>query len=710
MIASTESAAADAPTFTRDIAPIVFRHCVSCHHPGQNAPFSLLTYEDVRPRARQIALVTKSRYMPPWKPEPGFADEFLGKRGLTEDQIATIEQWSDGGAPEGDRADLPPRPDWSDGWRLGTPDLVIRMPEPYEVPAGGPDVFRIFVVPVPTEVARYVKGIEFLPGTRAVHHANIRLDETRTSRDLDARDPSPGYDGLLALTAHYPEGYFFGWTPGQLPPISEDLAWRLNPGTDLVLQLHMRPTGTLERVQPAIGLYFAAQPPRLTPAMLRLGKQSIEIPPGQKDYVVTDSYVLPVDVDVHAVQPHAHYRAREVTGLATLPDGTTKGLLHIRDWDFDWQDTYRYVTPFRLPQGTTLSMRYVYDNSASNRRNPQLPPQPVHWGQRSSDEMGDLWIQVVPRTRSDAEVLVREFRQKVFREDIVGYETVLRRTPDDVGLHDDLALLYLEVGRIDDAISQFSESTRLVPGKAAAHFNLGTALIASGRMNEATVRFRKALELDPNYTPALNNLGSLLAASGQLEEAAACYRRVLDIAPRSAQALNNLGSVLMRLDRAEEALTYLRRALEINPNYPDAEYNVAHALVLQRHPDDALAHYRKALTLQPDWPPVLTELAWLLAAHVEAGVRDPAEAVSLAARAVVLTHRQDPRSLDVLGAAYAAAGRFDQAVTTAQTAVDLLGARGSLSAATEVSERVELYRRHQAFVDARGSGPVNVGR
>ncbi len=688
----------------------MFRHCVSCHHPGQNAPFSLLTYEDVRPRARQIALVTKSRYMPPWKPEPGFADEFLGKRGLTEEQIATIEQWSDGGAPEGDRADLPPRPDWSDGWRLGTPDLVIRMPEPYEVPAGGPDVFRIFVVPVPTEVARYVKGIEFLPGTRAVHHANIRLDETRTSRDLDARDPAPGYDGLLALTAHYPEGYFFGWTPGQLPPVSEDLAWRLNPGTDLVLQLHMRPTGKIERVQPAIGLYFAGQPPRVTPAMLRLGKQNIEIPPDRKDYVVTDSYVLPVDVDVHAVQPHAHYRAREVTGLATLPDGTTKGLLHIREWDFDWQDTYRYVTPFRLPKGTTLSMRYVYDNSASNRRNPQLPPQPVHWGQRSSDEMGDLWIQVVPRTRSDLDLLVREFRQKVFREDIVGYETVLRRTPDDVGLHDDLALLYLEVGRIDDAISQFSESTRLVPGKAAAHFNLGTALITAGRMNEAMVRFRKALELDPDYTPALNNLGSLLAASGQLEEAAACYRRVLEIAPRSAQALNNLGSVLVRLDRVAEALTYLRRALEINPNYPDAEYNVAHALVLQRHPDDALAHYRKALTLQPDWPPVLNELAWLLAAHVDAGVRDPVQAVPLAERAVVLTNRQDPRSLDVLAVAYAAAGRFDQAVTIAQTAVDLLRARSSPSAAAEVSERIELYERRQAFVDTQGSGPVQVGR
>src|SRR5262249_14749463 len=309
---------------------------------------------------------------------------------------------------------------------------------------------------------------------------------------------------------------------------------------------------------------------------------------------------------------------REVTGLATLPDGTTKGLLRIGDWDFDWQDTYRYVTPFRLPKGTTLSMRYVYDNSASNRRNPQLPPQPVHWGQRSSDEMGDLWIQVVPRTRSDLDLLVREFRQKVFREDIVGYETVLRRTPDDVSLHDDLALLYLEVGRVDDAISQFSDSTRLVPGKAAAHFNLGTALIAAGRMSEATARFRKALEIDPNYTPALNNMGSLLAASGQLEEAAACYRRVLEIAPSSAQALNNLGSVLVRLDRVGEALTYLRRALEINSNYPDAEYNMARALALQQHPSDALAHYRKALTLQPDWPPVLTELGWLMAAHPDA--------------------------------------------------------------------------------------------
>jgi tetratricopeptide (TPR) repeat protein len=584
------------------------------------------------------------------------------------------------------------------------------MPEPFDVPAAGPDVFRIFVIRIPTEAVRYVKAIEFMPGTRAVHHANMRLDETPASRHLDEQDPRPGYDGLLARTANFPDGYFFGWTPGQLPPASEDLAWRLNPGTDMVLQLHLRPTGKAERVQATIGLYLASGPPTLTPAMLRLGKQNIDIPAGQSSYEVTDSYVLPVDVDVHGVQPHAHYRAKEVEGFATLPDGTRKELLYIRDWDFDWQDTYRYATPFSLPKGTTLSMRYTYDNSAANRRNPQLPPQRVHWGQNSSDEMGDFWIQVVPRTRADLDLLVREFRQKVFHEDILGYETMLRRMPDDVGLHDDLALLYLEVGRVDDAIVQFSESARLVPDKAAAHFNLGTALTVAGRTDQAIVRFRIALQLEPDYTPALNNLGSLLAATGQLEEASTYYQRVLKIAPRNAQALNNLGSVLVRLDRIDEALTFLRRALEINPNYPDAEYNTAHALALQRHHGEALPHYRKALALQLDWPPVLTEFAWLLAAHPDAGVRDPAQAIAFAERAVALTKKQDPASLDALAAAYAASGRFDQAVTTAQTAVELLNARGAHTAAAEISGRVVLYRQRQAFVDAHGSGPVRVGR
>jgi tetratricopeptide (TPR) repeat protein len=643
--------------------------------------------------------------MPPWKPEPGYSDPFTGARGLSDEEIAIVQRWATGEAVEGDPGELPARPDWSDGWRLGPPDLVVRMPEPYDVPAGGRDIFRIFVFRIPTNVVTYVQAIEFVPGTRAVHHANMRLDETPTSRQLDARDPAPGYDGLLAATAHFPDGHFFGWTPGQLPPASADLAWRLNPGTDMVLQLHLRPTGRPERVQPMIGLHFAAGPPRLTPAMLRLGKQNIDIAPGQSDYEITDSYVLPVDVDVHGVQPHAHYRAKEVRGYATLPDGTTKGLIYIRDWDFDWQDTYRYVTPFALPKGTTLTMRYTYDNSDRNRRNPQLPPQRVHWGQNSSDEMGDLWIQVVPRSPSDLALLLGEFRQKVFREDILGYETVLQRTPDDGSLHDDVAVLYMAVGRIDEAIAHFSESMRLTPTRAATHFNLGTALVAAGRSEEGIAQYRHALALQPDYAYAHNNLASVLLARRELEEAAAHLTRAIEIDPGYAEAHNNLGKLLAFEGRAAEAVDHLSRAISIREAYPEAHYNLAQVLAGHDRAPEAIMHYRAALALSPEWPPALIELAWMLATHPDGRVRDSREAIRLAQRAAALTKQRDPVALDVLAAAYASDGRFDAAVASARAAEALIGGR---AASTEIRQRLALYEQRRPYVDTQGVGPLRV--
>jgi len=613
--------AAGTPTFTRDIAPILLRNCVTCHHGGTNGAFSLLSYSDVRPRARAIAAATQTKYMPPWKPEAGFGDEFIGRRGLTDSEIAAIQEWVTIGAPLGDGAAQSAAASATDGWRLGVPALIVRMPLPFDVPAAGADIFRTFVIPIPNGSLQYVKAMEFMPGTRAVHHANIRFDETSASRTLDEKDPAPGYDGLTAASAHYPEGYFFGWTPGQVPPASEDLAWRLKPGTDMVLQLHLKPTGQSEQVQAAVGLYFAKGPPRLTPAMLRLGKQNIDIPAGQSDYTVTDSYVLPVDVDVHAVQPHAHYRAKEVKAFATLPDGSTKWLIYIRSWDFDWQDTYRYVKPFALPKGTILKMQYTYDNSEANRRNPQRPPERVRWGQNSLDEMGDLWIQVVPRSRTDLNRLTDEFRQKVFREDILGYEMDLQRTPDDVSLHDDVGLLYLAVGRADEAVAHFSESLRLTPGSAAPHFNLGTALAAAGRATEAITEFHRALDINPGYLAARNNLGSVLVATGQLDEAALQYRRALEINPANVDVLNNLGNAMTRLMRLEEAVDYLRRALAIDRDYPDAHYNLAHALAAQGHTAEAAAHYRTALALRPDWPEVRAEFAALIVSHPEIAPR-----------------------------------------------------------------------------------------
>src|SRR5262249_46977656 len=200
-----------------------------------------------------------------------------------------------------------------------------------------------------------------------------------------------------------------------------------------------------ERVRRAVAFYFGAHPPTRTRAMLRLGGQTIDIPAGQPRYVVTDSYVLPVDVEVQALQPHAHYRAREVRGDATLPDGSSKRLLLIKDWDFRWQHVYRFVTPLALPKGTRLSMEYVYDNSPSNPRNPERPPKRARWGQRSADEMGDLWIQVLTRSQNDLVTLDTQFRRKVVAEDVNGYEAEIERHPDDVGLRDTAAMLYLEL-------------------------------------------------------------------------------------------------------------------------------------------------------------------------------------------------------------------------------------------------------------------------
>jgi mono/diheme cytochrome c family protein len=402
-LAVASPAFAQQVTFTRDIAPIVFSACASCHRAGGPGPFSLTTYQQVRQRATQIARVTGSRFMPPWKVEPGVG-HFVGQRNLTPEELALIDRWAREGAPEGDRAALPPLPKWPDGWLLGSPDLIVSPEETYVLQAQPTDEFRIFAIRLPVTKRTYVRGIEFHPGNaRVVHHANIRIDRSDATRRQDENDPLPGYDGLMPRSAEYPDGHFLGWTPGQVAPlVSSNLAWTLEPGSDLVVQLHLQPSGAVEQVRPEIGLFFSDRPPTRTPTILRLGSQGIDIPPGEPRYVIRDAYTLPVDVDLLAVQPHAHYGAREIRGTATLPDGTTRPVMHIKEWDFRWQHVYRGVEPIPLPKGTRLSMEYTYDNSSENLRNPQLPPARVYWGQRSKDEMGDLWFKCSRRTRAIA--------------------------------------------------------------------------------------------------------------------------------------------------------------------------------------------------------------------------------------------------------------------------------------------------------------------
>ena len=587
MAQRSASALDHAVTFTKDVAPILYSQCATCHHPGGPAPFSLITYADARRHATQIAAVTSRRVMPPWKPEPEAA-HFSGERRLTDDQIRAIGQWVRDGTPEGSATDLPPPPQWTGAWQLGTPDLVVELPE-YMVPPGGADVFRNFVVPISGAASRYVRGLEFQPGNRAVHHANIRVDPTPSSRQLDAADPEPGYSGAVLRTADYPDGHFLGWSPGQITPLAPPgLAWRLEAGSDLVVQLHLQPTGKVERIHPSIALYFTADAPIRVPTMVRLGRQNLVIPAGAAAHRIVDTYVLPVDVEVHAIQPHAHYRARSVRVSATRPDGVRLPLLRIERWDFNWQDQYRYAAPFWLPAGTALEMEYVFDNSAANPRNPEHPPRRVQWGWRSIDEMADVWIQVMTRSDQDRRVLEPDIRRKMAIEDTIGCETLISREPEYAALRDDAAALYMELGQPAQALRHFREVERLQPRSARARYNAAVALDALGRSADASRAYEEAIRLDPDYAVAHNNLGSLLFAAQRLDQARDHFERAVAASPGNAEAQNNLGAVLLALGRGPAARAFLERAIALRSIYPEARFNLARLDALEDRQDDAL--------------------------------------------------------------------------------------------------------------------------
>jgi tetratricopeptide (TPR) repeat protein len=677
-------------TFNHHVAPIIFEHCSPCHRAGEAAPFSLVTYAEVRSRATQIARATADRYMPPWKPEPGYGD-FARTRRLTMAQIETIQRWVAQGAPEGEASDRPPPPVGSGGWRLGTPDLVVTMTEPYVLPAEGADVFRTFVIPVPATRPRFVRGLEFRPGaTRAVHHANVKIDVSRASRRLDDEEAGPGFDGGSSREAQFPDGHFLGWTPGQMPRLLKDTAWQLPAGSDLIVEAHMTPTGKPEPVQLQAGLYFTEDPPTRVPTMIRLGSQSIDIPPGAEDYETTDRYRLPVSVDVVAVQPHAHHLARRVEGYARLPDGTTKWLIRIPDWDFKWQDVYEYAEPLTLPAGTVLEMRVTYDNSAGNARNPNRPPRRVTFGQTVSSEMGDLWLQVVTRSPGERAVLDRDYAPKMLREDIAGVEKALEATPSDARLHADLGLCYLEAGRVADAIAELREAVRLDARSAAAHYDLGTLLLREQQHDEARQHFEAALRLKPGFAEAHNNLGIVYFTEARYEDAIRSFRDAMATQPDNVEARYNLARALTATHRLDEALVLYQEALRLRPADAEIHASTASALATLGRVDESVAHYRRALAVNPDLGAALVDLAWILATsdRVE---RAPAEAVRLAERAAQLAAEPNATILDTLAAAYFSAGQVARAAETARAAVEAAVDAGNKELADRISGRLRFY-------------------
>lgn len=550
--ASTGSAQREPVTFTREVAPILFKACASCHRPDAPGPFSLLTYEHAKSHADAIVAATRERRMPPWKPEPGYG-EFFDERTLTGDEIRTLARWLEDGLREGDPAQLPSPPSWKGQWQLGTPDLVIETTQ-YTLGASSEDVYRNFVLPIEISKTQYIRAWEFLPGSTAVHHATVHFDPTRSSRRMDDQDPEPGYEGLVPHSAMSPDGYFLGWLPGLTSNIAPDgMAWPLSPGADAVMMLHLKPGSRTETIRPKLALYFADAPPRLQPTLIRMTRQHMDIAPGERRYLVTDSFAVDVDVDVYTIQPHAHLLAREVKSYATLPDGTRRWLIYIRNWDFNWQGVFRYRRPQFLPAGTTITFEFTYDNSAANPRNLHHPPRRVTYGQHTHDEMAELWLQVVARNAGDRERLSRAARNHIVREDIIGAEKRLETDPDNATLHDDVALLHAEAGHLNGTVEHFAHTARLRPGSPAAHYNLGNALFRQGRRPDAIAALRRALELQPDYALAHDGLGVALYAEGRVNEAIEHYKRAVQLDPHNLEARSHLAVALRAIGRVREA-------------------------------------------------------------------------------------------------------------------------------------------------------------
>ncbi|HMD38595.1 MAG TPA: tetratricopeptide repeat protein [Candidatus Acidoferrum sp.] len=559
-------------TFNRDVAPIVFHNCALCHHPGEAGPFPLLTYADVKSHARQIAFVTDKRIMPPWLPDPGelkFTDELR----LSDEQIATLQAWVDQGMLEGSAADLPAKPTFSAGWQLGKPDVIVRAEKPYVLPASGSDSYWNFVFRNPVNRSHWLKAIEIRPGDkRLVHHANILVDREESGRRLE-KEPGAGFGGMeliIESEAFDPDSHFLFWKPGSPPYVEPDgMALRLEKNTDLVLNTHFQPSGKPEPIQPTLGLYFTDKPATLHPILIQLDNDRLlDIPPGEKNFLVSDDFTLPVDATILAIYPHAHYLGKDLLALATFPDGTKKTLIHISHWDLNWQAVYRYEDPPLLPKGTTISMRFTYDNSADNVRNPNQPPKRVVAGNRASDEMAHLWLQVLPSESADSSVDPRREIQEALALHHI------QNNPDDFEAHYNLAALLQMRGNLSGALLQFSEAVRIRPEDPIANNALGAVLLASGQVEGAIPHLKTALASRPDYFDAHYNLGNALASKGDFGGALTHFRAAVRLNPQDANAEANLGSALAETGNLKEARLHFERALQIDPKNELARENL----------------------------------------------------------------------------------------------------------------------------------------
>jgi hypothetical protein len=433
VVAVASTADAGAPTYHREVAAILQKNCQDCHRTGQVAPFSLLNFEQARKRASDLARVTSDRTMPPWPASTTYGGPFHDQRVLPDADIATLKAWVEAGCPEGDPKDAPAPRTFDSDWPLGPPDLILTPSEPYPLEAEGDDEFRVFILKTDLPSDRWIRAVDFKPGNRkVVHHILAAVDPSGKARELDAKDPKPGYSSVGGFGDEVRiRGFLPIWTPGSRARFAPDGAGYLLPaGADVLIQMHYHKSGKPETDATSVGLYLSDKPtlkevrtgfvfPEITPvdrvklaikAKLKEQREPgkrlsldetledvLVIKPGDANYTIKASTregagmgrPLRADILVTSVMPHMHWLGKDFKFTAVLPDEarTRVPLIAIDHWNFNWQGTYGFKEPIKLPRGTIFEVEAHFDNSDANPANPNHPPKRVHWGEQTNDEM-----------------------------------------------------------------------------------------------------------------------------------------------------------------------------------------------------------------------------------------------------------------------------------------------------------------------------------
>jgi Copper type II ascorbate-dependent monooxygenase, N-terminal domain/Copper type II ascorbate-dependent monooxygenase, C-terminal domain len=326
---------------------------------------------------------------------------------------------------------VPTPPEFSDEWKLGTPDLVLEMPADFEVPAEGKDIYRCFVIPTSLGEDRYISAIEYRPGNRrVVHHMLGYVDTTGEGRKRDEADEGPGYM-CFSGPGIKPHGDLGGWAPGNEPSVlPEGMGRPLPKGSDVVVQVHYHPSGKPEVDRSRIGIHFSKAPVKQTMCWSFVANRDLKIPADDPNVEVETSWTIPVDVEMLSVLPHMHQIGRNMRIWATLPDGREIGLVRVDDWDFNWQNTYDFEEPLTLPKGSVVKIVAHYDNTAANPRNPNSPPKTVQWGEATTDEMCLGILSLTKKgqdlTRPGEEDDLREILNKQREDDRKQLERILK--------------------------------------------------------------------------------------------------------------------------------------------------------------------------------------------------------------------------------------------------------------------------------------------